>query len=134
MNGLAANRIAAIVVIGAVAAWIGAGGFGFSASRPPPVRGGEESVRPLRRVGVPIAVVEPHRRRLVVSGRTEAVETVVITARGAGIIDELPVEKGTAVIAGTVVARRADEAGRADCGRRRPSSPSAGSNTRPPAG
>ncbi len=105
----ALNKVTAVAVISAVGLWIGLGEFGRSASRPTPVRGAETVAEPLRKVGVTVVRAEPYRRRLTVSGRTEANKTVAITARGAGIVDELPVEKGQAVAAGAVIARLADE-------------------------
>ena len=62
-----------------------------------------------KKVGVVKVAAEPYRRTLIVSGRTEANKTVAVTSRGPGIVDDLPVAKGSTVPAGTVVARLADE-------------------------
>lgn len=104
------NRIVAIVVLGAVGLWVATGEFGRAASRPTPPRTDEaETAAALRRVGALVVHAEPYARTLVVSGRTEANKTVSVTARSPGILDDLPVAKGTKVAAGTVVARLADE-------------------------
>ncbi|TBW36273.1 efflux RND transporter periplasmic adaptor subunit [Siculibacillus lacustris] len=109
MIGLKANRAVAVVLIAAVGVWIGLGEFGRSASKPTPVRGGEATVAASRKVGITVVHTEAYRRALVVSGRTEANKAVAISARGPGIVEDLPVEKGTKVAAGTVIARLADE-------------------------
>ena len=105
----ATNRIVAVAVLAAAAAWIGLGRFGTADSRPPPPHAAEIAAAPLRRVGVIAARTESYARLLVVSGRTEANKTVAVTARGPGIVEDLPVAKGTEIAAGTVVARLLDE-------------------------
>ncbi|MCE1235426.1 MAG: efflux RND transporter periplasmic adaptor subunit [Hyphomicrobiales bacterium] len=104
-----ADRVVAVTVLAAVAAWIGLGHFGTSASRPPPARAEETAAAPLRLVGVVRVHAEPYARLLVVSGRTEANKTVAVTARGPGIVEDLPAPKGSRVAAGAVVAHLADE-------------------------
>ena len=103
------NQIAALTVLGAVGVWIGLGEFGSSGSRPTPARAAEATATVVKKVGVVRVAAEPYRRTLIVSGRTEANKTVAVTSRGPGIVDELPVAKGSTVPAGTVVARLADE-------------------------
>lgn len=105
----ATNRVVAVAVLAAAAAWIALGRFGTADQRPPPPRAAEATAATLRRVGVIRVRAETYARLLVVSGRTEANKTVAVTARGPGIVEELPVPKGTEVKAGTVVARLADE-------------------------
>ncbi len=103
------NRVAAVLVLGAVVVWVGLGEFGSSGSRPTPARAVETAGTVAKKVGVVKVTVEPYRRTLIVSGRTEANKTVAVSSRGPGIVDELPVAKGSTVPAGTVVARLADE-------------------------
>ncbi|MDK9698149.1 MAG: efflux RND transporter periplasmic adaptor subunit [Siculibacillus sp.] len=103
------NRIAALAVLGGVGLWVGLGEFGSSGSRPTPARAAETAAPVVKKVGVVKVAVEPYRRSLIVSGRTEAEKTVAVSSRGPGIVDDLPVAKGTTVPAGTVVARLADE-------------------------
>lgn len=109
MIGPKFNRIAAILVLGAVLAWIGLGEFGRSGSRPTPPRADAGATVKAKKVGVVVVATRPYRRTLIVTGRTEAKKIVAISARGPGIVDDLPVPKGTLVAAGTVIARLADE-------------------------
>lgn len=107
--GQPANRIAAAVVLLAMVVWIGLGHFGTSGSREPAPRAETAATAPARKVGVIAAKTADYARTLVVSGRTEANKTVAITARGPGIVEDLPLAKGAEVAAGAVVARLADE-------------------------
>ena len=109
MNFARLNRLAALLVLGAVGVWIGLGEFGRSGSRPTPARADETAGEVGKKVGVIRVTPEPYRRILVVSGRTEANKTVAVSTRGPGFVEDLPVPKGTTVVAGTVVARLADE-------------------------
>jgi len=109
MKRFAFNRVAAVVVLLGVGAWIALGSFGSVGSRPTPPRADATAEIRLRKVGVVEVHAEPYRRVLIVSGRTEANKTVAISARGPGIVEELPVVKGSTVPVGTVVARLADE-------------------------
>ena len=109
MSALSFNRVAALLVLGAVGVWVGLGEFGSSGSRPTPVRAAETTTAAVKKVGVVEIAAEPYRRTLIVSGRTEANKTVAVSSRGPGFVDDLPVAKGSTVPAGTVVARLADE-------------------------
>ncbi|MBV5266255.1 efflux RND transporter periplasmic adaptor subunit [Pinisolibacter aquiterrae] len=104
-----ANRVVAVAVLAAMGAWIALGHFGTPGSRVPAARAAETVAPPLRRVGVIRAEAKAYARLLVVSGRTEANKTVSVTARGPGIVEDLPVAKGSEVPADTVIARLADE-------------------------
>ena len=53
---------------------------------------------------------EPYVRRVRLSGRTEALYTVDVTARTAGVVIDLPVTEGALVSAGDVIAELSDEA------------------------
>ncbi len=109
MKSFGFNRVAAILVLLAVGVWIALGHFGSVGSRPTPVRADEGREASARKVGIVDVTAEPFRRQLVVSGRTEANKSVAISARGPGIVEDLPVAKGSTVPAGTVIARLADE-------------------------
>jgi multidrug efflux system membrane fusion protein len=103
------NRLVAVAVLVAVGVWIGLGHFGTADSRPPPTATTQAPAEPQRRVGVIAAKGDGYARLLVVSGRTEANKTVAVTARGPGIVEDLPIAKGSEVAAGAVVARLLDE-------------------------
>ena len=109
MRKIPLNRLAAAGVLAAVAAWIALGHFGSAGSRPTPTHAERTAETPARRVGVIVVATTPYQSRLIVSGRTEANKTVAVSARGPGIVDDLPVAKGARVTAGTVIARLADE-------------------------
>ena len=46
------NRVAALLVLGAVVVWVGLGEFGSSGSRPTPARAAETVAAPTKKVGV----------------------------------------------------------------------------------
>jgi multidrug efflux system membrane fusion protein len=108
MNG---SRIAAGVIVVAVAAWIGSGRFGAAPSdAPAPAQRAEPREAQLFRVAVVPVAVTPHARRIVLSGRTEADKRAVAMARAAGVIQELRVRRGSRVKKGEVIAVLSDEA------------------------
>lgn len=107
-----ASRITAVGLVAAATFWIASGHFlpresdeGKAAVRP-----GETPAKPAFRVAVATATVEPHSRKLVLSGRTEADRKVMATARTNGILTELKVRRGQAVEKGDVLAVLSDEA------------------------
>jgi multidrug efflux system membrane fusion protein len=61
-------------------------------------------------VAVAAASVEPHSRKLVLSGRTEADKKVMALARTNGVLTELKVRRGQTVQKGDVLAVLSDEA------------------------
>src|SRR5581483_400873 len=61
-------------------------------------------------VGVIRSSAVAHRRRLVLSGRTEADRRVTVTARTGGLLTELRVKRGSWVREGEVIAVLSDEA------------------------
>lgn len=106
------SRIAAVGLVAAAALWIVSGhlfpnesAHGNAAPRP-----GEAEAPNKFRVGVVDTAVQPHSRKLVLSGRTEADKKVVIFARTQGILEELKVRRGSRVKKGEVLAVLADEA------------------------
>src|SRR5207253_10182248 len=68
-----------------------------------------QQVKPFR-VSVIEAQVEPRKRNLVLSGRTEADRKMMLTARADGTISELKVRRGQFVKQGDVIAVLSDEA------------------------
>jgi membrane fusion protein, multidrug efflux system len=106
-----ASRIAAIIIVLAVAAWIGSGRFGGAQSEAPVAAAAvQQPEAPLFRVAVVQAEVGLHARRVVLSGRTEADKRAMAMARAAGVIQELHVRRGSVVRKGDVIAVLSDEA------------------------
>jgi multidrug efflux system membrane fusion protein len=105
------SRIAAIVLVLGAGTWIASGSFGKD--EPKPGAAGEEKAAaetPRFKVAVMPAKVEPHARRVTLSGRTEADRKAPAVARASGVIVELRVERGSVVKAGDIVAVLSDEA------------------------
>jgi multidrug efflux system membrane fusion protein len=108
---MTASRIAAILIVIAVVAWIGSGRFGGAQSEAPAPREQVQQVEaPAFRVAVVPAEVVPHARRVVLSGRTEADKRAMAMARAAGVIQDLKVRRGAVVKKGDVIAILSDEA------------------------
>jgi multidrug efflux system membrane fusion protein len=106
-----ASRIVAIgLVVGAVA-WVASGHFMPHESTESRAAIRADSGEPkLFRVAVADARVEPHARKLTLSGRTEADKKVTITARTGGVLSELRVRRGMHVKKGDVIAVLSDDA------------------------
>ena len=105
------SRAAAIALVAAAGLWIGSGYLlpheaADSQAAIPPV---EQSPK-LFRVAVIDAKTEQHRRRLILSGRTEADRKVMAVARTGGVLTELRVRRGQMVQKGDVLAVLSDEA------------------------
>jgi membrane fusion protein, multidrug efflux system len=104
--------IAVALVIGAVL-WIAAGQFGGEAVESDHVEGvdAEPAIAsvPLQKVSVTTVTPELHRRTVVLSCVTEADRRASAVARGAGVIVDLTVSRGTRVRAGDVIAMLSDE-------------------------
>ncbi|GIK81039.1 MAG: efflux RND transporter periplasmic adaptor subunit [Pseudorhodoplanes sp.] len=105
------NRITAVALVVGAVAWVGSGhliphesGDGKAA-----IRAGEKSHKPFR-VGVMAAGIEPHSRKLILSGRTEADRKVTLTARTGGVLTELRVKRGQRVKKDDVIAVLSDDA------------------------
>jgi multidrug efflux system membrane fusion protein len=106
------SRITAVGLVAASALWIASGHLlpRESAESNAAIRVSENPQKKLFRVAVTTATVEPHSRRLVLSGRTEADHKVTVTARTGGVLTELKVKRGSVVKAGDVIAVLSDEA------------------------
>jgi multidrug efflux system membrane fusion protein len=107
-----ASRITAIGLVAASALWIASGHFlphengeSRAAARP-----GEAAAAKLFRVAVIDTQLVPHRSKLVLSGRTEAFQRVVVTARTSGVLTDLHVRRGSVVKKDDVIAVLSDEA------------------------
>ncbi len=101
-----ASRITALGLVAAAALWIASGHLiphESAESRAALQAAGPEAQKKFR-VGVVETAVQPHSRKLVLSGRTEADKKVVIFARTNGILDELKVRRGSRVKKGEVMA------------------------------
>ncbi len=108
---MTASRIVAVVIVLAVAAWIGSGRFGGAQSEAPATTAAlqQPEAQPFRVAVVPVDVV-PHARRVVLSGRTEADRRAMAVTRASGVIQELKVRRGAVVKKGEVIAVLSDEA------------------------
>lgn len=104
----ASQLIAGLIVVSA-AVWIGSGLLGSdedaAATAAQPV-----AEQRLFRVGVQDVAAEDHARRVILSGRTEADRRVSVVARTSGIVEELPIRRGSVVKQGEELARLSDEA------------------------
>jgi multidrug efflux system membrane fusion protein len=106
-----ASRITAIGLVAAATFWIASGHFmpRDTNESSAAIRAGESREKPFR-VAVATIAVEPHSRKLVLSGRTEADRKVMAVARTSGILTELKVRRGKMVNEGDVIAVLSDEA------------------------
>ncbi|MPZ55509.1 MAG: efflux RND transporter periplasmic adaptor subunit [Rhizobiales bacterium] len=107
-----ASRIAAIGLVAAAGLWIGSGYFlpHESQESRAAIQPNEAAADKLFRVAVATGHVVPHSRKLILSGRTEADQKVMVTARTSGVITELKVRRGVRVKKGDVMAVLSDEA------------------------
>ena len=106
------SRITAIGLVAAATLWIVSGHLfpresphGHAAPRP-----SEADAQKKFRVAVIETAVQPHSRKLVISGRIEADKKVVIFARTNGVLEDLKVRRGARVKKGEVLAVLSDEA------------------------
>src|SRR5437588_3973086 len=106
-----AARVAAVGVVVAAVAWIASGHLFPHETAESRAAVQPEALQPkLFRVSVIEAQVEPRKRNLVLSGRTEADRKMMLTARADGTIRELKVRRGSVVKEGDVIAVLSDEA------------------------
>jgi multidrug efflux system membrane fusion protein len=102
------SRIVAAGVVIAAVLWIGSGVFN-NGSHAGEGSGGEPPAIPVQKVGVTPAVPQLHRRSVTLSCVTLADHKASATARGAGVLLGLAVNRGDVVKAGTVIGRISDE-------------------------
>jgi multidrug efflux system membrane fusion protein len=107
-----ASRLTAAGLVAAAAVWILSGYLlpHDSGESRASVRPNESEAQKLFRVAVATTNVEPHSRKLVLSGRTEADKKVMVVARTGGVLTELRVRRGDRVKKGDIVAVLSDEA------------------------
>lgn len=105
------SRIVSVGLVAVAVLWFGSG---YLAPHDKPaseaaIRAPEIAQKPFR-----VAVIEtrqaPHSRKLILSGRTEAIHKMMAIARTNGVIEQLNVRRGSAVQKDDVIARLSDEA------------------------
>lgn len=108
------HKVAAIAVLVATAAWVATGEFssvgsaaGEAEARAP--EAAQEEHAPLRTVGVVNPPRVRHSRAIRLSGSTDADKRAVLSTRAPGIVEELPVEQGSRVSRGDLIAKLRDE-------------------------
>jgi membrane fusion protein, multidrug efflux system len=106
-----ARHLTALGLVAGAALWIASGHFlphetpeSRAAIQPP------ATAATLFRVAVLDIQLVQHKRKLVLSGRTESDKKVTLTARTAGVLTELRVRRGSRVEKGEVIAVLSDEA------------------------
>lgn len=106
-----ASRVTALGLVAAAALWIASGHFlpHDSAESKAAVRP-SEAAKKLFRVAVAETTVVQHRRKLLMSGRTEADRRVTITARTAGVLKQLNVRRGSRLKKDDIIAVLSDDA------------------------
>lgn len=106
------SRITALGLVAAAALWIASGHLlpRETAHSDAAIRSAESDAKKPFRVGVIRSSTVAHRRKLVLSGRTEADRRVTLTARTGGLLTELKVKRGSWVDRGDVIAILSDEA------------------------
>ena len=106
-----ASRITAVGLVAGATLWIASGHFlphesheSRAAIQPP------ATAEKLFRVAVQDSSIVQHRRKLVLSGRTEAERKLTLAARTGGVLTELRVRRGSRVEKGDIIAVLSDEA------------------------
>ena len=109
------HKVAAVAVLIATGAWVATGEFSSvgsaadEAGAPQPAERAEQPAAPVRTVGVVNPPRIQHSRAIRLSGSTDADKRAVLATRAAGIVEELPVEQGSEVKRGDLIARLRDE-------------------------
>jgi membrane fusion protein, multidrug efflux system len=105
------SRTAAVGLVLAAGLWIGSG-YLLPHETPDSQAAirAQEQAQKLFRVAVMDTRSEPHSRKLILSGRTEADRKVMAVARTAGVLTELRVRRGQFVQKGEIIAVLSDEA------------------------
>jgi multidrug efflux system membrane fusion protein len=104
-----ASRVVAVLIVLGSAGWIASGTLGQGAQK---AATAPREAAPAARFTVAVAPVqvEPHARRIVLSGRTEADKRATAVTRASGVIVDLRVKRGSVVRKGDVIAMLSDEA------------------------
>jgi len=106
------SRITAVGLVAAASLWVASGHLlpRESGESRAAIRAGEAEGQKLFRVAVQETNVVQHRRKLTLSGRTEADRKVMAVARTSGVLTDLKVRRGSQVEKGDVIAVLSDEA------------------------
>jgi membrane fusion protein, multidrug efflux system len=101
------HKLAAVVVLVGVAAWVATGQFSSVGSAqneaPPKPAEAAEAKAPLRTVAVVTPPRVEHARAIRISGQTDAEKRVTLATRVMGVIKSLPVKQGDRVERGDLV-------------------------------
>lgn len=102
------HKVAAVIVLVGFAAWVATGEFSSVGSaqneqQAKPEAAAEQPKPTLRTVAVVVPPRVQHARAIRISGKTEADKRATLATRAAGIISELPVEKGDTVKEGDLL-------------------------------
>ncbi len=109
------SRIVAVALILGAGLWIASGELTKggaaeeAAQKAETARAAEAQADPVQKVAVSTATPEKHDRQVVLSCITQADHRAFASARGGGLIVDLKVHRGSAVMAGDVVAVISDE-------------------------
>ena len=101
------SRLIAVALVILAVLWIVSGRFGGQSGDTTATTA--VSTIPVQRVGVTAATPEQHQRQLVLSCATKADHRASAVARGAGVITDLKVTRGSRVHANDVIATISDE-------------------------
>src|SRR6185295_5315993 len=115
------SRVIAVLLVLGAGAWIGSGLLlphegEHSAETATAAAGATaaEAVKdtpqvPLQKVAVTTAIAQRHDRQVLLSCVTEADQRAIASARGAGVVTELKVKRGSIVKSGDTIATISDE-------------------------
>jgi multidrug efflux system membrane fusion protein len=106
------SRVISVLLLLAAGGWIALGELSPASEQDPPTSETpvvEEPAPVVQRVNVKVANPETHQRQITLSCTTEADNSSVAVARGAGVIVKLNVHRGSLVRADDVVATLSDE-------------------------
>src|SRR5262249_4270917 len=108
------SRIIALALVLIAAAWIFSRQLSPNAQEPAAAAPAASTAKPapavpVQKVGVTAATAEKHQQQVILSCTTQADRRAWATARGAGIVVELRVKRGSAIRAGEVIAAISDE-------------------------
>ncbi|MEO8669056.1 MAG: efflux RND transporter periplasmic adaptor subunit [Bauldia sp.] len=112
------SRIIAVLLVLGAGAWIGSGLLlphegeqsAETATAAASTPAAEEMPQvPLQKVAVTTAIAQRHERQVLLSCVTEADQRAIASARGAGVVTELKVKRGSIVKSGDTIATISDE-------------------------
>jgi multidrug efflux system membrane fusion protein len=107
------SRVIAVVLVAAAGLWVLSGHVlphaDEAATETAKTPAAAAPQAPVQKVAVATVAAQTHSREVVLSCTTEADQRASASARDAGIIDTLKVDRGTAVRAGDVIAQLTDE-------------------------